>query len=72
VPLGKLGWKEFSFKKAHELSTNQFAACKQGYQIGRIFACWANVFFGQFFLKLTKSSQNFGLLFNTVKFIDCF
>jgi hypothetical protein len=35
---------------------------KQGDQIGRFFACWAAVDFGQFVFKNFTSSSNFGVL----------
>jgi hypothetical protein len=43
-----------------------FPGGKQGDQIGRIFAIWALVYFGQFFLNY-QSNQYFWLLFPTVK-----
>jgi hypothetical protein len=36
---------------------------QQGDQIGRIFAGWAIVFFGQFFSKIMKAAQSFGPFF---------
>jgi hypothetical protein len=43
----------------------------QGDQIGRIFAYWAILFFGQFFLT-TEEAQFFGKLFSLVKNIVLF
>jgi hypothetical protein len=34
--------------------------------MGRIFAQWAIVYFGQFFQKIAEVAQNFGLLFSKV------
>jgi hypothetical protein len=38
----------------------------QGYQIERIFAYWASVFFRQIFSKFRNKHDNFGLLFPAV------
>jgi hypothetical protein len=42
---------------------------KQGDQIVQFFNYWANVFFGQFFLKIKKVAKNFGLFSSTEKVI---
>jgi hypothetical protein len=44
----------------------------QGDQIGRVFAYWATVFFGQFFLKNTIAAHSFCQLFSTVKYVVIF
>jgi hypothetical protein len=43
----------------------------QGDQIGRIFAFWAVVYFGQFFL-IGKKRKLFGLLFSAVQVVCLF
>jgi 6-phosphogluconate dehydrogenase len=46
-----------------QLKVFQRCCCAQGEQIGRIFAHWTIVYFGEFFLKITKEVLKASKLF---------
>jgi hypothetical protein len=55
-------------KKVQKINTNSFV-CWQGDQIGRIFARWAIVFFGQIFKNYRKSLNSWPAYFQGKSYV---